>query len=680
MKYFLYPALALTLAASTACHSIQEQQKKENRTMKKEFTFYNIVPFANGKESRTAKDMIEYQQRTGNDIVLYSLTIHPEGFPARKKADQLIGSYRKLKKELEGSDVRLGVLFQSILGHWPRVDKDEEKWTRTINIDGQISRFCPLDPEYRKYITYVATELAKEKPAFIMGDDDIRGFSPKAECFCHRHVAEFNKRTGKKFTSAQLRKAVKNSKPGDEIFNAFLQLQRDTVNGVAALIRQAVDSVDPTIPAGSCMPGWEFRFNDQTSRAFAAKGQAPVMRICNANYLEHDIKKTFPIVLSRSLALRAAHPGIPNILDEADTCPHDLYSRASISMHAKLCTSIMSGMNGAKIWYVNAHKGDYPVPRNYTDTLDKFQNYYQVLTKSVKNTEFSGLIQPGHKNFPNWHFTDTSEFFVDDKNWADTMCGTFGIPFYCSYELNKDGVYLLAGEKAVARFSDAELKQLLSGKLLVDGVAAVALTKRGFAKYLGVTAEAKDFRFNREFYSDKRALTMGKDGNVPFMTLNDKNAEVMTWYYYSPFSSSPDLEKISPATVFMKNSLGGYICTTGFHMGVSVFSIHNAGRKEWMLAVLEKLNGKQLPFVVKNEQNYAALTRVNKSGETILAACNLNFEPAENFAIRCAEKPEKVSVLTPSGKWKNLKFEWKDGSVLTGLRMECYEVVILKIK
>ena len=428
------------------------------------------------------------------------------------------------------------------------------------------------------------------------------------------------------------------------------------------------------------MPGWEFRFNDQTSRAFAAKGQAPVMRICNANYLEHDIKKTFPIVLSRSLALRAAHPGIPNILDEADTCPYDLYSRASISMHAKLCTSIMSGMNGAKIWYVNAHKGDYPVPRNYTDTLDKFQNYYQVLTKSVKNTEFSGLIQPGHKNFPNWHFTDTSEFFVDDKNWADTMCATFGIPFYCSYELNKDGVYFLAGEKAVARFSDAELKQLLSGKLLVDGVAAVALTKRGFAKYLGVTAEAKDFRFNREFYSDKRALTMGKDGNVPFMTLNDKNAEVMTWYYYSPFSSSPDLEKISPATVFMKNSLGGYICTTGFHMGVSVFSIHNAGRKEWMLAVLEKLNGKQLPFVVKNEQNYAALTRVNKSGETILAACNLNFDPVQDFTIRCAEKPENVSVLTPSGKWKNLKFEWKDGSVFTGLRMECYEVVILKIK
>ena len=224
------------------------------------------------------------------------------------------------------------------------------------------------------------------------------------------------------------------------------------------------------------------------------------------------------------------------------------------------------------------------------------------------------------------------------------------------------------------------MKQLLSGKLLVDGTAAIALTKRGFAKYLGVTAEAKDFRFNRERYSDNRALTMGKDGKVPFMTLNDKNAEVMSWYFYSPFGSSDELEKISPATVFTKNSLGGYICTTGYHMEISVFTLLNAGRKEWLLAVLEKLNGKQLPFVVKNEQNYAVLTRTNKNNETILAACNLNFDPAQDFAIRCAEKPENISVLTPEGKWENIKFEWKDGTVYTGLRMECYAVVILKIK
>ena len=680
IKYFYLAAMAFAMTAATACRSVENTQKKERTSMKENFTFYNIVPFANGEEKQTAADMLEYQKRTGNRIVLYSLTIHPEGYPARKKADQLFDSYRKLKKELADSDVQLGILFQSILGHWPRVDKDEEKWTRTIDIDGKTPRFCPLDPGFRKYIYEVAVTAAKEKPVFIMGDDDIRGFSPKAECFCRRHVAEFNKRTGKKFTSAQLRKAVKNSKPGDEIFEAFLQLQRDTVNGVAALIRKGIDSVDPSIPAGSCMPGWEFRFNDQTARAFAGKKHPAVMRVCNANYLEQDIKTTFPDVINRTLALRAIHKDIPYVLDEADTCPHNLYSRASISMHAKLCVSIIAGMKGAKIWYINARKTGYPVPRNYTDTLAKYQNFYQILTKEVDRSEFSGVILPCHKNFPNWHFTNTSEFFVEDTNWADTMLAVFGIPYYCDYELNQNGVYLLAGEKAVARFSDAELKKLLSGKLLVDGAAAIALTKRGFSEYLGLNAEKKEFRFNRELYSDGIRLTMGKDGNVPFITLKDKNAEVLSWYYYSPFASSAELEKISPATVFVKNSLGGHICTTGFHMGISILTLHNAGRKEWLLSILSKLNGKQLPFVVENEQNFASLTRVTKDGATLLAACNLNFEPVEKLALRCAEKPVEIRNLTPEGTWKKINFEWKNGIAILPHRMECYAFSVFKIK
>lgn len=668
MKKLFYPLLLLTTAASTVCNAAEN----------KPFTFYNIAPFAAGKEKRTANDMIEYQKITGNDIVLYNLTIHPEGFPARKKADKLIASYRQLKKELAGSKVKLGVLVQSIIGHWPRVDKDEEQWTRTINIEGKISRFCPLDPEYRKYITYVTTQIAREKPVFIMGDDDIRAFSPKAECFCVRHVAEFNKRTGKNYTSDTLREAVKKSRPGDEIFNTFLQLQRDTVNGVAALMRQAIDSVDPSIPAGSCMPGWEFRFNDQTARAFAGKGQTPVMRVCNSNYLELDSKRTFPYIVLRSQALRAAHPAI-NVLDEADTCPHNLYSRSSINMHAKLCTSIMAGMTGAKVWLVNAHKGDWEVPRNYTFTLGKYQHFYQELTRTVKDTALTGVIQPCHKNFPNWHFTAPSEFFVEFKNWADYMCGTFGIPFQCSFDLNKDGVYLLSGAAAVARFSDSELKQLLSRKLLVDGPAATALTKRGFAEYLGLTAEAKDFRFNRERYVDGRAVTMGKDPQVPFITLKDKNAEVLSYYYYSPFASSDELEKVSPATVFVKNSLGGYICTTGFHVNVSPHQIHNPSRKEWLLTVLDKLNGKRLPVTVANEQNFVAVTREDKAGDTILAVCNVNFEPVENLALRCAARPGSIKMLTADGKWQNIAFKWQNNTAILPHKMDCYTLSVFKV-
>ena len=82
--------------------------------------FYNIAPFSPGKEDIVAADMKEYVARTKNRKGLYSLTLHPEGLPAMAKVGKTIESYRCLKDKLKGSDVELGILLQSIMGHWTR--------------------------------------------------------------------------------------------------------------------------------------------------------------------------------------------------------------------------------------------------------------------------------------------------------------------------------------------------------------------------------------------------------------------------------------------------------------------------------------------------------------------------------------------------------------------------------
>ena len=138
-----------------------------------DFTLYNVMPFSPGREAQCAADCREFRDRTGCDLVLYSLTLHPEGKPAMEKVERYVASYRALRRELEGSGVRLGVLVQAIIGHWPRVDKDIEDWTRTVNIKGEKVRFCPDDPGFAKYIDDTFTLLAKEKPAFILTDDDV---------------------------------------------------------------------------------------------------------------------------------------------------------------------------------------------------------------------------------------------------------------------------------------------------------------------------------------------------------------------------------------------------------------------------------------------------------------------------------------------------------------------------
>ena len=215
--------------------------------------FYNIAPYSPGEEKALADEMREYVARTGYSKVLYCLSFHLEGRPAMAKTHRLMESYRALKRELDGSEVELGVLLQSTLGHWPRVDKDVEPWQRTVNLDGEEVRFCPADPRFQAFMRETVRLVAAERPSLIMTDDDVRAFSHRPECFCPLHTAEFNRLTGRCETPEEYRLAVAGGKDA-EATRAFAAIQEGMVVGFARLVRRAIDEVDPSIPTAACMP------------------------------------------------------------------------------------------------------------------------------------------------------------------------------------------------------------------------------------------------------------------------------------------------------------------------------------------------------------------------------------------------------------------------------------------
>ena len=654
-----------------------------------EFNFFNILPYSPGEEEKLAQETIEYVERTGNRNVLYSLTLSPGGFPAMKKVHSMLDSYRKLKAHLSSSRARLGVLFQAVLGHgarnFPPTDlkaRPIEPWVRMVSADGKLTRYCPLDPNFKKYIYDMTVLFAKESPCFILGDDDIRSFSPKAECFCELHTAEFNRMTGKNFTPEEYRQAVIDCEVGDEVYNAYEILRKGIPNGVASTIRAAVDSVDPEIRCGSCMPGWEFLFNNETSKCFAGK-HPPVMRIANANYNEGPAKH-YPYLVVKTQALRMAHQEIPIVLDEADTCPHNLWSRAAISFHAKLCSSILAGVNGAKLWYVNAHKGSKPVSRNYTDILAENKGLYQTLAAEVKKTVPTGVIIPAHKNYDAWHAAHYNEriyqtMLVPETNMAHVMLGHIGIPFKASFDFDEDEVYAASGAESIEHLSDAELEKLLSKKLLLDGPAAAAVCARGYSDALGIMAEHKEFSYNREKRVDgKGNYQTVMDTRTPFFTIKDKNAEVFTELYYISYPGADDEEYIAPATVFYKNSFGGTVCSMAFHHQI-VYSQFNESRKDFFIEVIERLKGKKLPLCCYDAQNVTVITREYADGSLLAEVCNINFDPLKEITLHCAKIPSKIEFLQGDGTWKELPFTVENDDVKVAYQLDCYELVILKI-
>ena len=645
------------------------------------FTILNIAPFSPDSEDLLAKEMVEYRDRTGGDVVLYSLTLNPEGFPAMRKAERLVESYRRLRRALDGSGIRLGVLVQAILGHWPRVDKDEESWMRSITLEGKEKRFCPGDPGYHKYIHDVARMLALEKPCFILLDDDVHASGTfGVECFCERHVALFNRENGTSHTAASLRAAVKDCKPGDAVCTAFQKMQRTFVNDIVDTIRTAVDEVDPSIPAGACMPYREHRFAGFTAQHAAAKGQEPVLRIDNSLYNQRTLVN-FAGNLAYTMAICDwwRSRGVAHLLDESDTWPHNRWSMSASLLAMKLQAAAFCGLHGSKLWYCNAHKGTFPISRAYTDALAAQRGVCSAIASAVDGSRLSGIVVPTIGGRAPWHPTMQGEPFVGDGNWGSGMAGGFGVPFCCRHDFSEDAIYALGGANTVDKLSDGELNGIFRHRVLVDGAAAIALTRRGLQHLMGVKAECTKPRYNSE-----RDLAHGvryafdKRDETPFLSPVVPGVETVTHLCYSAFDGASDVDVIAPGMVLATNALGGRVVTTAFFASGYPWqpSLTDA-RKAWFLMALSKLGWDG--WAVLNDQDAVALERRTADGKTLLAVFNTNFDEMETIRLRAPYEPEMVEVLAPGGIWRRVEARVASGEMTLPIRLPCSRANILRM-
>ena len=492
--------------------------------------------------------------------------------------------------------------------------------------------------------------LAAEKPVMFMGDDDIRGGSGgKLECFCPLHVAAFNKATGMDLTSEQLRKAVENGKAGDPVLESFVNLHRKTVCDFATLIREAIDSVDPSIPAAACMPGmaWEQKWSPLTARALAAKGQEPILRMGNSQYGE--ILHNFSMLTTRTLRTMAyfsLHDDFPCLLDESDSFPQNQWSKSGMTLHSKLVSSIFIGARGSKIWYVNAHKNGIPVTRVYTDVLACFRGYYSALVEAVKETELSGVISPAHPGFPL-----AAKKICDSGTLADSIFGTMGIPYRCDIHLERDGAYVLSGEAAVANFSDAELNQLLAHRVLVDADAAVALTKRGFSGKTGVSASFDPTLKFKEDYFDVGNIPMYFTAVRKPATRFDcaKGAETFSHLVFvDPATGRRD--PVTPSGVRFVNPLGGTVVIVAYSVSQYWAYLHSEQRRDYFHYALSLLGPDAIGYALMNPQPAQCLVRRGKDSD-LVAVFNFCPDPIRGVLLKCPQTPRSVERLGDNGVW-----------------------------
>ena len=635
------------------------------------FTMFNIIPAEPGKEEVAAHDAAEYVERTGNPHCLLMLVLSPKGKPAMKNVEAAVASYRRWAKLLEGSQVKPGILLQAIIGHGTAdlAFKDIESWQRAIDVKGRPTRFCPLDPGYRAYIREVGRQLASCHPSVILGDDDIRPFAPEAECTCPLHTAEYNRRTGRNLTCDGLRELLDKADWRSPEHQAFAELQRDTIVGVCRLLREGIDSVDPSIPSGVCEPGWSWgmRYVPDFARAMAGANHTPFLRLANGRYQEELIPKDeVGQVTLRTMAERERLKG-ENVLmlDEADTCPHTLWSKSSVAFHAKLVAAAFLGLNGAKMWYVNGHKGKYPVSRHYTEILEKHRGLYSAVSAAVRGTEQTGVLVPCHGEFPSESIAHRKGIRTfDEDGWTQGVFTWYGVPFAATYDLmRKDAVYALSGETAVGRFTDEELASLLSCRVLVDGAAAVALVKRGFGDLLGVSLRESVPPFVCDYNEANGDSMAYPPSSKPPLFAPAEGVEALSNFIWreSPYAKS--FERICPSTVLCRNRRGGIVITTALVARLGWVYSYSDSRQAWLYGLLDRLNGRPTDNVCANTQNVMALSRRAADGADLVFLQNLSTDPEHGVKIRRGEKPASVEEMDAHGRWTAKAFGYAGGIV-----------------
>jgi hypothetical protein len=609
----------------------------------------------------------------GIDEPTLCMTLHPQGSPLEEKVELHRRVLHEMLEKLAGTPIKVGVLFQTVLGH--RVDsRCDEPWQHVENLENTESgRMCILDPHYREYTYNMVRTIAAEHPYSLMVDDDFRQINVAGlECFCPAHMAQFNEGLEHPLTADELKEAVRNARPGDPLLERFERLRRQNLIDVAKLIRKAIDSVAPGLRCGCCTPAWEFLIEKDIALALAGDTK-PLVRFCNGNYLEGDAK-TFPYIAYKNAILRQMMPGIEDFLDEADTCPHNRYSKSAKSLHAKLVLAILSKVCGAKLWLTNTEVPDPWTERKYDTILAKHKKYYPALEQMMKNAEPAGLITPlpeqkAYKKM--WHPLHMGKCLYTEE-WQLQLLAHYGIPG-CYGPLTKDGVRMLTADM-LRFFDNDEIGVMLAGKLLLDRAAAVELVHRGFGPDLGIRLGKMELWSTEEVWNDGyRGIPFSSSGEkeVP-VPLSDRT-KVLSNLIYSRFHKDPAPRPVAAGCMLFDNVRGGRVAISTQTLGEGPRPYPRS--RHQLIALLEALIGKDLPLYVECDRNVFTRQFTLTDGAALLGVFNLNFDELENIELKGSMKYENVEFLTPEGVWAPAP---RTGNTVN-IELRTYDCAILKL-
>ncbi|MEG0767660.1 MAG: hypothetical protein RR482_08080, partial [Clostridia bacterium] len=272
------------------------------------------------------------------------------GYPPTEIFREQAELFLKVKNDLAPHGIVCGWWITATVKSGPSTD-----FVRMVKADGSKTPFasCPLDPAFRaRFAENVALFAKIAKPAFIFTEDDysVNAAAGGYGCFCEYHLEEFAKRQGRFYAREELlQRFDQNTAESIALIRKWRELTKDTLVGLSAAMRAAVDRDSPEIPIGYMQSGAADAESDCTAavcRAMAGPNHTPFSRICGAFYGGVQ-ERNIPEVLYHPLYCRQHIPGDFHFLHESDTFPHTRFFTAGAHMRAIMAAVYSFGYEGS---------------------------------------------------------------------------------------------------------------------------------------------------------------------------------------------------------------------------------------------------------------------------------------------------------------------------------------------
>ncbi len=631
-----------------------------------ELQVFNVfVPIENAEE-KIADDLLRIQREKIADVSLALFTLVPEGVPAADKFAVLTPRFEKIRESAKGAKV--GILIQSSLGHSYALKNpnDMEHIVRFDTLREEPNKCCPLGEKVGKYMADICRRAAALKPVHIMIDDDFRMYTGAAQagCLCPLHLKKISERLGRDISAKEAKASMAGTSAEDRRTAKIIdEVIVDSICKLAEKMRAAIDEIDPKIPASVCVCSNDIQYAERLGKAFAAKGQTPVIRINNARYGAFAASpNNFAVTMYTTACQLDALKGVARVIAETDCLPHNRFGTSANELHTNYTAFLFAGCRGAKQWISLTSEFEEGGNEAYRKILAEHAGFYATLAretdKAMPTNELSTPV-PAPRSVMN----PFSPFpYFGAQSWANTFLWNTGFPVNFA-RAGTSPAFLSAQD--VRLLSDAELTAVLKRGAVLDSGAAVALTKRGFAKYIGVEASffpavntvCAEFVSGDAFNGNLAGKRLVGGGQFALLKSVSESVRVLANFAFLKFGqdNAKNAEILSPSCTLFENEFGARVAVVASQPDTGFQWFKRYPRKELLARVFDAV----APFALRytGDAKVYVQAAALSDGTELAAIHNFGFDVLPTLALKMRTQPKKILALARDGGWRRVDFK-----------------------